>query len=156
MYDLPERLHKKWDAWNIKRLMNNLLSLKQFDPELLAIRLKPEKDRLAYNEQKRRAVSQQIREANENIANIRSRLMPTATVNQTQERLDLITKNAKKMLSATEYDSKYENVEKEMIDEVNQRQYEKLNLNWMDILQDARNRRISLNRFLVKQKIDAL
>lgn len=119
VYDLPERLTKKWDAWNIKRLMTTLLTLKQFDPELLAIRIKPERDRLTYNEQKRRAIAAKMRQVNEDVAVIRSHLMPTATINRTEERIELITKNSKKILATSALDCKYENIEIDMKNQVN-------------------------------------
>lgn len=99
--------------------MATLLALKQFDPELLAIRLRPEKDRLSYNDRKRQAIAAKMRQINEDVAVIRSRLMPTASINHTEERIKSISENSKRILAASESDYKYGNIEVNMRNQVN-------------------------------------
>lgn len=76
MYDLPERLEKKWDEMNIKRLMKVLMSMKMVDPKILALWTKPEKDRIAYNARKQTAIELSFAKVNDDIAHLRARLLP--------------------------------------------------------------------------------
>lgn len=118
VYDLPERLHQKWDAMNIKRLMNVLLAMKRFDPELLQIRTKPERDRLAYEDEKRRAIHENVRNFNAEIAEIRARLMPQWDENENEQRLQSIRKNVNDLINSGEIGFEYAAIENEAIEMV--------------------------------------
>lgn len=76
VYDLPEQLEKKWDEMSIKRLMNVLMSMKMVDPKILALWTKPEKDRIAYNVRKQTAIEMSFAKVNDDIAQLRARLLP--------------------------------------------------------------------------------
>lgn len=56
VYDLPERLEKKWNEQNYKRLLKIMMERKKVDKELLEKQTKILKDRMRYNEQKKVAI----------------------------------------------------------------------------------------------------
>lgn len=87
----------------VKRLMKTLLKLKQFDPEQIAAHIKPEKDRIAYNQKKNRAIEEHFKRVHYQINEIRARLTPPKDVDLEAERLNFITKNVDNMLT-TEMD----------------------------------------------------
>lgn len=118
VYDLPERLNQKWDALNIKRLMDVLLSMKRFDPELLQIRTKPERDRLAYEEEKRKAVSNHFQKAYREVAELRTRLLPEWNIDERKERLNTIRKNVTKLMNSGDPSFNYDVVERQANEEV--------------------------------------
>lgn len=118
VYDLPERLNQKWDALNIKRLMDVLLSMKRFDPELLQIRTKPERDRLAYEEEKRKAVFNHFQKANREVAELRTRLLPEWNIDERKERLNTIRKNVTKLMNSGDPSFNYDVVERQANEEV--------------------------------------
>lgn len=90
-YDFAEKLSRKWDEMNMKRMMNAVLAKKFIDPELLALWSQPEKDRIAYNEQKRKAIAKSFSKINEDIEELRSRLIPIETNND--DRVSIIQRN---------------------------------------------------------------
>ncbi|KAG4068792.1 hypothetical protein HA402_002483 [Bradysia odoriphaga] len=90
-YDFAEKLSRKWDEMNMKRMMNAVLAKKFIDPELLALWSQPDKDRIAYNEQKRKAVAESFSKINEDIEELRSRLIPIETNND--DRVTIIKRN---------------------------------------------------------------
>lgn len=114
VYDFADRLTHKWETMNVKRLMSILLSLKHFDPEVIASRIKPERDRLAYNVEKEKAIAENFRQINDEVSNLRCRLMPPRDINQDEERLKFITKNVDIMLSSGGEKFQYKFVEQEM------------------------------------------
>lgn len=83
----------------MKRLMKTLLKLKRFDPEQIAMKIKPERDRQAYNEQKKRAIEEQFKKIHHEVSEIRARLIPPKDVDQEAERLNFITTNVENMLT---------------------------------------------------------
>lgn len=99
VFDLPDRLHKKWEEKMMKRRLKALLILKRFDPEQIAMKIKPEKDRQAYNAQKKRAIEEQFRRIHHEISEIRARLIPPKDVDHEAERLNFITTNVENMLT---------------------------------------------------------
>lgn len=113
VYDLPERLHQKWDAMNIKRLMSVLLAMKRFDPELLQMRTKPERDRLVYQEEKRAAILQNIRNANSEVAELRARLMPQWDADDNEQRMDTIRQTVSSLINSGEIGFNYSATEKQ-------------------------------------------
>lgn len=76
VFDLPERLQAKWDEMNIRRLMKILMAMKMIDTQQLTIWTRPEKERLAYNEGKRKAIAQSFRNILDDVSTLRTRLLP--------------------------------------------------------------------------------
>lgn len=113
MYDLPERLHHKWETMNIKRLMKVLLELKHFDPEMIAMHIKPERDRLAYNERKKRAIEENFHKIHHEVSELRARLIPPQDINQEAERWKYITGNMENMFTSNLDGFQYEQVERD-------------------------------------------
>lgn len=75
----------------MKRMMNAVLAKKFIDPELLALWSQPDKDRIAYNEQKHKAIAESFSKINEDIEELRSRLIPMETNND--DRVAIIKRN---------------------------------------------------------------
>ncbi len=90
-YDFAEKLSRKWDEMNMKRMMNAVLAKKFIDPELLALWSQPDKDRIAYNEQKQKAIAESFSKINEDIEELRSRLIPMETNND--DRVTVMRRN---------------------------------------------------------------
>lgn len=88
VFDLPERLEKKWDEMNFKRQLKILMIRKMVDPELLAKQTKPKKDILKYNEEKKVAIKKSFMKIDEDIASIRARLLPIET--KETDRLEIV------------------------------------------------------------------
>lgn len=84
----------------VKRLMKTMLTLKRFDPEEIARKIKPERDRQAYNAQKKRAIEEQFKKVHTEVSEIRARLIPPKDVDQEAERLNFITTNVDNMLTS--------------------------------------------------------
>lgn len=98
----------------MKRLMKTLLKLKQFNPEQIAIHIKPEKDRIAYNEKKKRAIEEHFKRVHHEISEIRARLSPPKDVDLEAERLQFVTNNVENMVT-TEMDGfQYEAIESDL------------------------------------------
>ncbi|XP_055840961.1 dynein axonemal intermediate chain 3 [Episyrphus balteatus] len=75
-YDFEEKLDKKWDELNLKRLIRNLMARKMVDPEKLDRETALEKERLRYEERKKASINEAISKVSEEIAVIRARLLP--------------------------------------------------------------------------------
>lgn len=75
----------------MKRMMNAVLAKKFIDPEVLALWSQPDKDRIAYNEQKQKAIAESFSKINEDIEELRSRLMPIET--NDDDRITIISRN---------------------------------------------------------------
>ncbi|XP_055915238.1 dynein axonemal intermediate chain 3 [Eupeodes corollae] len=75
-YDFEEKLDKKWDELNLKRLIRNLMARKRMDPEKLERETALEKDHLRYEERKKASINEAIAKVSEEIAAIRARLLP--------------------------------------------------------------------------------
>lgn len=108
---MHDHLRQKWDAMNIKRLMGILLAMKRFDPDLLKTRTKPERDRLAYEEEKRKAVIENIRRSNEELVELRTRLMPEWDADEREQRLEIIQSNVDILFKTNDEQFSYANVE---------------------------------------------
>lgn len=76
---------------NMKRMMNAVLAKKFIDPELLALWSQPDKNRIAYNEQKQKAITESFSKINEDIEELRSRLIPIET--NEDDRVTIIRRN---------------------------------------------------------------
>lgn len=99
--DYSERLHKQWEESMVKRRMKTLSKLKRFDPEQIEIKIKPERDREAYNAEKKQAIEESFQKIQHEVSEIRTRLMPPKDVDQEAERLNFITTNVENMLTST-------------------------------------------------------
>ena len=170
---MPERLEAKWDAMNIKRLMNILLTMKRFDPQMLAIRIKPEKDRMIYKEEKRKAIAESFRKVNDEMCSLRARLLPARDDNEESgiEQLDFVKKNVESMAIDCRADFDFGHLEQENTENVDDlgvvfrlhmnnclsfqvnkfKQERSVNLNYNEIMKRSRQRRATLNRSLVDQ-----
>lgn len=98
---------------NIKRLMGVLLAMKRFDPELLKLRTKPERERLAYEEEKKMAILEKIRATNTDVAEIRSRLLPQWDADTDAERLNMIRGNVTTLVDHSELVTSCDAIERE-------------------------------------------
>lgn len=89
----------------MKRMMNAVLAKKFIDPELLALWSQPDKDRIAYNEQKHKAITESFSKINEDIEELRSRLIPMET--NDDDRVTIIRRNIEILenSSRNDYDS---------------------------------------------------
>ena len=86
-YDLPERLEKKWNEQNYKRLLKIMMERKKVDKELLEKQTKILKDRMRYNEQKRIAIKENFSRIDEDLSTIRARLIPVEQYQATRAEL---------------------------------------------------------------------
>lgn len=113
-YEYTERMRRKWEEKQMKRLMKALLTLKGFDLEKIAQHIKPEKDRIAYNEAKKHAIAERFRKIHQEISEIRARLLPQTDVDHVAERLNFIKNNVDNMLSGDLDGFQYDLIEMEM------------------------------------------
>lgn len=118
IYDLPERLRQRWEDMNVKRLMKTLLTLKHFDPETIAMHIKPEKDRLAYNKLKQNAMEENFCNIQHEISDIRARLVPEQDADEEAERLQFIQQNVDNMALAKMNGFQYDQIENDLNDKV--------------------------------------
>lgn len=107
-------MRRKWEEKQMKRLMKALITLRGFDLEKIAQHIKPEKDRIAYNEAKKRAIAENFRKVHQEISEIRARLLPQNDVDHEAERLSFIKNNVDNMLSGDLDGFKYDLIETEM------------------------------------------
>jgi hypothetical protein len=87
VYDLPERLDKRWNDQNYKRLLKVMMERKKVDRELLEKQTKILKDRMRYNEEKKVAIKENLLKIEEDLSSIRSRLIPVEEYQATREEL---------------------------------------------------------------------
>lgn len=87
VYDLPERLEKKWNEQNFKRLLKIMMERKKVDKEMLEKQTKILKDRMRYNEQKKVAIKESFSKIDEDLSTIRARLIPVEEYQATREEL---------------------------------------------------------------------
>lgn len=90
----------------MKRMMNAVLAKKFIDPELLALWSQPDKDRISYNEQKHKAITESFSKINEDIEELRSRLIPMET--NDDDRVTIIRRNIEILENSSRND--YENL----------------------------------------------
>lgn len=113
-YEYTERMRRKWEEKQMKRMLKALITLKGFDLEKIAQHIKPEKDRIAYNEAKKQAIAANFRKVHQEISEIRARLLPQNDVDHEAERLNFIKNNVDNMLSGDLDGFKYDSIEAEM------------------------------------------
>lgn len=87
VYDLPERLEKKWHEQNYKRLLKIMMERKKVDKELLEKQTKILKDRMRYNDLKKVAIKENFSRIDEDLSTIRARLIPVEEYQATREEL---------------------------------------------------------------------
>lgn len=87
VFDLPQKLDKKWDEQNFKRLLKIMMDRKKVDQTLLEKQTKILKDRMAYNENKKIAIKQSFAKIDEDLSTIRARLFPVEEYKATREEL---------------------------------------------------------------------
>lgn len=142
VFDLPERLEKKWDEMNFKRLMKVLMTRRLVDQKLLDKQTKPQKDLMRYNEQKKKTIADSFARINQDIVEVRARLLPT----ELQE-IDLNEEAANSVQSIMSDVSNFQLVENESLQWINVNR-DQTDLSYQEILRRARNRRDVLNRSL--------
>lgn len=87
VYDLPEKLEKKWNEQNYKRLLKIMMERKKVDKELLEKQTKILKDRMRYNEEKKVAIKENFSRIDADLSTIRARLIPAEQYQTTREEL---------------------------------------------------------------------
>lgn len=87
VYDLPERMEKKWNDQNYKRLLKIMMERKKVDKELLEQQTKILKDQMRYNEQKKVAIKESFSRIDEDLSTIRARLIPIEEYQSTRDEL---------------------------------------------------------------------
>lgn len=147
LFDLPERLEAKWDAMNIRRLTRVLMEKKKVKPSELAEYMKPELKRREYERKKRAAVAESFRTAIDDLALIRTQLMPSA-VADTDRMEDIHQRLVDLMQSgAADQTTRYEEICAEAEHVVAARDQRTV-LNFADVLLNGQRRREQLNRSL--------
>jgi len=87
VYDLPEKLEKKWQEQNYKRLLKVMMERKKVDKALLETQTKVLKDRMSYDEKKKVAIKESLAKGESDLSTIRARLFPVAEYQTTREEL---------------------------------------------------------------------
>lgn len=100
----------------MKRLINTLLELKQFNLETIAMHIEPDKNREEYNKVKKQAIEQNFRQMHNEISEARTKLMLAMDTDQEAERLTYLTQNANNMCSFDEI--RYNNVKTDLDNKV--------------------------------------
>lgn len=142
VYDLPEKLEKKWSEQNYKRLLKIMMERKKVDKELLEKQTKIIKDRMRYNDQKRVAIKESFSRIDEDLSTIRARLIPIEEYQATRE--ELATETVVEILK-TRLD--YENIEVNALADV-EKQPDMQPMTLPDIL-----KRCKLNREILNQSV---
>lgn len=142
VYDLPERLEKRWSEQNYKRLLKIMMERKKVDKELLEKQTKILKDRMRYNNQKRVAIKESFSRIDEDLSTIRARLIPVEEYQATREEL------ATEMVSdILEREIDYQSLETDSLQQIeNQPEIKPMTL--PDIL-----KRCKMNREILNQSV---
>ncbi|KAG5681639.1 hypothetical protein PVAND_011054 [Polypedilum vanderplanki] len=112
-HDLHERMEKKWNDQNYKRLLKIMMERKKVDRDLIEKQTKILKDRMRYSEEKKLAIKQNLAKIEEDISSVRSRLIPIEEYQATRE--ELVSETIDLMLSKTlDYQEIENNALKEM------------------------------------------
>lgn len=152
IYDLPERLHQRWEDMNVRRLMKQLLVLKQFDPETIAQHIKPEKDRIAYDKLKQHAMEENFCNIQHEISDIRTRLAPVQSVDEEIERLNFIEKDVDNMIAAKIIGFRYEDVKDNLQEKFNVIKSSKITIDWHKLLLRAQQQRFQSDKLIFERK----
>lgn len=91
VFDMPEKLERKWDAMHIRRLMRILMAKKNVNPVQLAQWSVPEKRRLIYKDKKIVAIAESFRKIADDMAILRATILPV--VLQEEDRMSDVSQN---------------------------------------------------------------
>lgn len=140
VYDLPERLNKKWNEQNYKRLLKIMMERKKVDTVMLERQTKILKDRMKYDEQKKLAIRKSIAKIDEDLAIIRARLVPVEEFESTRE--ELVQESIDEILTVKPI---YQKVEEQAMRKV--RDHEELKaLTMTEIFERIKTNRIFLSK----------
>lgn len=142
VYDLPDRLEKRWNEQNYKRLLKIMMERKKVDKELLEKQTKILKDRIRYNDRKKVAIKESFSRIDEDLSTIRARLVPVEEYEATRE--ELATEAICEILE-TEID--YQNLEAKSLQQI-EAQPEMSPMTLHDILKRCKKNREILNSSL--------
>uniref|UniRef100_A0A336M1S0 CSON008647 protein n=1 Tax=Culicoides sonorensis TaxID=179676 RepID=A0A336M1S0_CULSO len=85
--DFAEQAEKKWNEQNYERLLKVLMERRRVNPEVLEKLTRPEKDRRQYQAEKKQAIEASFSRINEELAELRSRLIPKEVIDDSRDRL---------------------------------------------------------------------
>ncbi|XP_063697460.1 dynein axonemal intermediate chain 3 [Culicoides brevitarsis] len=85
--DFAEAAEKKWNEQNYERLLKVLMERRRVNPEVLEKLTRPEKDRRQYQAEKKQAIEASFSRINEELAELRSKLIPKEVIDDSRERL---------------------------------------------------------------------
>lgn len=142
VYDLPEKLEKKWNEQNYKRLLKIMMERKKVDKELLEKQTRILKDRMRYNEQKKVAIKENFSRIDADLSTIRARLIPVEQYQTT--RAELASEKVSEILKIHLH---YQTIEEKALQQVdNQPDMQPMKLH--EIL-----KRCKLNREILNQSV---
>ena len=142
VYDLPEKLEKKWNEQNYKRLLKIMMERKKVDKELLEKQTKILKDRMRYNEEKKVAIKENFSRIDADLSTIRARLIPVEQFETTRDELA-----SEKVDEILKIQLNYRSIENQSLKEV-ETQPEMKPMTLHDII-----RRCKLNREILNQSV---
>lgn len=105
VFDLPEKLEKKWDEMNIRRLMRILMAKKKVDPQLLAKWTAPEKLRQVYVSKQRAAIDESFAQTANDLAALRAALIPVEVPDE--DRINLVKQNLRQIALTDDEETLY-------------------------------------------------
>lgn len=140
VYDLPQRLDKKWDEMNFKRLMKVLMARRLVDQKLLDKQTRPHKEMLRYNEKKKESIAASFAKINQDIAEVRARLLPTE-----MQEIDLNAIAASNVESLAPDMKEFDEIMNETLLWIEENR-DQSDLNYEEIMRRARNRRDIINQ----------
>lgn len=82
-----EMMEKKWNEMNYERLLTTLMERRRLNPEILDNLTQPEKERRRYQAEKKEAIKASFGRIKEELADLRSRLIPKAVIDDSREKL---------------------------------------------------------------------
>lgn len=121
-------MQKKWVAGHLKRLQKNMLDLKHFDPEATTSQMKQELENLEYQREKKIKTEIEAKKYQEEVDALKKRLAPSEKIDEKIERWNTIKENAEKLFDSNEDQFKYDSVEKELIESIQQMKKENSSL----------------------------
>lgn len=142
VYDLPERMEKKWNDQNYKRLLKIMMERKKVDKELLEQQTKILKDQIRYNEQKKVAIKESFSRIDEDLSTIRARLIPIEEYQST--RAELATETVDRILKVN---LDYQGIEVQALEKI-EKQPDMQPMKLPEI-----HRRCKLNRDILNQSV---
>jgi hypothetical protein len=141
-HDLAERLEKKWNDQNYKRLLKIMMERKKVDRDLLEKQTKILKDRMRYSEEKKLAIKSNLSRIEEDLSTVRSRLIPIEEYQATRE--ELVAESIEAMLAKS---LNYQKIESMSLEEI-ESQPDMIPMTMPDIL-----KRCKLNREIINQSL---